>query len=144
MNNALCEKRIALNKIKNQIVETNSPIIHIFTETTRHLDDDVLEHFPEYSTIRDQGVKKRNVKNEFVSHVDDIPNSLQFTLNNRKFLQHDSGLSDKSRSIIFYNEEFIEYIKSVHVWVVDGTFKSAPNEFYQLLTFSGYIFTNIC
>lgn len=141
---AICKKRIAINDIKNKIKTTSSPIVNIFTETTKNFSDDVLQKMPFYRTLRDQAVKQRNKINKFcITEMDDIPKQFQITLNNKKFLHHDSGVKDMSRFTIFFNEEFLEYIRNTHVWVVDGTFRSSPSENFNYLHFLDISLENI-
>jgi hypothetical protein len=42
--------------------------------------------------------------------------------------------------LYFFSSEFKEYIDFIDLWVLDGTFRSVPRDFYQLLTFKGFIF----
>lgn len=57
------------------------------------------------------------------------------TLRNEKFLLFDSGVEDKERILLFstsHNLELLSETKSE--WFVDGTFKSSPYLFAQILT----------
>ena len=49
------------------------------------------------------------------------------------FLQSDIG-DDESGALIFGRRRFIELLKQSEVWLFDGTFKSAPPPFKQILT----------
>ncbi|KAG0440406.1 hypothetical protein DMUE_1774 [Dictyocoela muelleri] len=83
----------------------------------------------------------RNLSDNYIQGPnDDIPNVLKFTLNGKRFLQYDSDLCAKSRFVIFFSYEFLSYIKNLTVVVIDRTFRSSPNQFYQLLTNQGYLF----
>ncbi|KAG0432890.1 hypothetical protein DMUE_5468 [Dictyocoela muelleri] len=65
-------------------------------------------------------------------YSDDIPPELKITINGNKFLQYDSGILDPKRILIFANSERLDYIKNSEIWLGDGTFKMAPEVFYQI------------
>lgn len=64
-----------------------------------------------------------------------LPHPYTVTLRNEQFLLFDSGVDDKERILLFstkYNLKLLSETES-H-WFVDGTFKSTPHLFTQLLT----------
>lgn len=134
------DKIIALNAIKNKIILTRTPIIEVITDVTKELTPNVLSILPKIETIRDDGTRKRNKIDNFVVKVEDIPEALRVTLTKQKFLQYDSGQNDDSRIIIFFSNENLKLIQETEIWVVDGTFKSVPGDFYQMITLQGKVF----
>lgn len=57
-----------------------------------------------------------------------------FTLNNKPFLLYDSGSDDVNRILLFSTEENLKILSDQYHWFIDGTFKSSPQLFTQLLT----------
>lgn len=65
-----------------KVIETTSLIINIFAKTTKDIEDDVLQKFPSYNTLREQAVKARNKINiYFMNEVEDIPKQLLINFN---------------------------------------------------------------
>jgi len=57
------------------------------------------------------------------------------TLSNHPFLLYDSGVDDANRIILFSTEQNLKILASDQChWFIDGTFKSSPQLFTQLLT----------
>lgn len=55
-------------------------------------------------------------------------------------MQYDSCVDSQSRWCLFYSDDFLEYTQNLELIIIDGTFNSAPSQFYQLVTIQGYIF----
>ena len=68
----------------------------------------------------------------------------KLTSKGERFLQFDSGAGDINRMIMFATAKMISILKTSQSWYADGTFKVAPQQFYQLYTIhaekDGYIF----
>ncbi|KAI6646039.1 hypothetical protein LOD99_9569 [Oopsacas minuta] len=73
-----------------------------------------------------------------------IPDRFKFTLNDESFLLFDSGEGDDHRMILFGTSKFLSKLKESINWHCDGTYKVAPEHFFQLYTIhaqrDGYIF----
>lgn len=127
--------------IMKRCKEANEAFTTIYTSETKNLETSILPEVTSFDSLRDYARKLRNERDNYVQGPEnDIPLALQSTLNDKKFLQYDSGVKQKSRFIIFFSDEFLDYIKDLTVVVVDGTFRSSPHQFYQLLTIQGYVF----
>ena len=59
-----------------------------------------------------------------------IPESYKKTNKGDEFLQYDSGTNIEDQ--IFGTASNIEVLNTSNIWMADGTFKTAPNLFYQL------------
>jgi hypothetical protein len=70
----------------------------------------------------------------------DIPEVLQIDIKGNRFLRYDSSMEDNERFIIFFSEFKRSYIPNINTFVVDGTLKSTPKGFGQLLVLHGHIF----
>lgn len=108
-------------------------------ETPRQLIVDILSNeltyqpLP-YKYVRDKIVKHRKANSFTYSFESDIPNEIQKTYMGEDFLLHDSGIADEERIIVFGTNSNLIHLMHNNVWVVDGTFKSAPSNFEQLYT----------
>ncbi|KAG0434100.1 hypothetical protein DMUE_5300 [Dictyocoela muelleri] len=49
-------------------------------------------------------------------------------------------MNSESRYVIFFSSIFLSYIKNLKTLIIDETFKSSPQQFYQLLVIQGYLF----
>jgi hypothetical protein len=79
-----------------------------------------------------------------LSNIQDIPDVLQKTLDGKKFLLFDSGVSNLDRFIIFSSENSLNILKDATIWQSDGTLKARPNDFYQFYTVFAHVFgTNL-
>jgi hypothetical protein len=56
---------------------------------------------------------------------------------NEHFLLHDSGPADQERVILFGSRTDLARLAASEVWVVDGTFWTCPELFYQLWVIHG-------
>ncbi|KAL4105220.1 hypothetical protein QTP88_020483 [Uroleucon formosanum] len=56
------------------------------------------------------------------------------TLNNKPFLFYDSGSDDVNRILLFSTEDNLKILSDQCHWFIDGTIKSSPQLFTQLLT----------
>ncbi|KAI0989484.1 hypothetical protein GJ496_007858 [Pomphorhynchus laevis] len=132
---------IANQNILNRCKESNERFVTVFTSETKNLETKTLSKVTSFENMRDYAKKIRNERDNYTPGPEnDIPLELQTTLNGFRFLQYDSGLTSGSRTVIFYSEEFLSYIKNLKVIIVDGTFKSSPQQFYQLVTIQGYLY----
>jgi len=57
------------------------------------------------------------------------------TLDNEKFILYDSGVDDNNRLLLFSTKNNLKILASQQShWFIDGTFKSAPHLFTQILS----------
>lgn len=135
-------QRILIN-YKIQQRAKNSKIRHndIIIEETKNISNETIAHLAKFSTLRDSITRKRNRSLNFIpNEIADIPKLLSFDHQGNKFLRFDSGVNSKSRIIIFASSYKEKYIAKSKVWLVDGTFKTSPHNFYQLLIMHGVVF----
>ena len=57
----------------------------------------------------------------------------------QKFLQYDSGQDDPDRILVFGTDRAVGCLKNYKHWLSDGTFKAAPDTFYQMYCFHATI-----
>lgn len=132
---------ISSNTMYERAKTTNEHPIEIITKETSKMAPAEIRYLPKPKSVVCRMSKQRNkiigyTKKDF----DDIPDSLKVALNGDKFLQWDTGFYDLNRMIIFYTNESVKYLRESDVWLLDGTFKSCPTDFYQLYTIHSYVF----
>lgn len=135
-------ERIKLNlKIKSRARETNEMPKHIIVQETKNHDTNELNHHIKPEAMKKIITRERNkiVGIEIAGYVD-IPMALQKDHQGNNFLIHDSGYDDINRFVIFSSQFKSFFIMNADVWLVDGTFKSVPGDFYQLITVHIFIF----
>ena len=98
-----------------------------------------LSQLPSVSTISRSVQKWRQKKANFPAVPMSrtgyaIPQEFTVLDSGERFLQYDSGLNDENRMLIFVTAMRMEDLKRFPNWAIDGTFKVAPEIFYQLLT----------
>ncbi|KAF7670554.1 hypothetical protein CDIK_4570, partial [Cucumispora dikerogammari] len=64
----------------------------------------------------------------------DISQEICVTKNDEQFLYFDSGKDNENRVIVFITKQNMDHLEINKIWVCDGTFKTAPKKFEQLLT----------
>jgi hypothetical protein len=63
-----------------------------------------------------------------------IPDALRNTLRNAAFVLWDSGEDDVNRILMFGTEENLDILEQHRHWFMDGTFKVAPEMFFQVFS----------
>lgn len=123
------------------------------TVTTERASDVIVSHLtsiqnnntvgimPHVASLRDYIRRERNKLLEYIPGAhQDIPESLKRDERGNIFLRYDSGYSDPNRIIIFCSEYKKDFIEKIDTFVADGTFRSAPQGFYQVLVFHSFLF----
>lgn len=98
---------------------------------------------PSVKIIRGQSTKLRKKRNYVRKKMDDIPILLPKTNNKEIFMQFDVCIWWWRTMRDFLMYEFYQYKIKVKTFVVDSTFKSVPQDFYQMITFKGLFLTNL-
>ncbi|KAI5154391.1 hypothetical protein ENBRE01_3368 [Enteropsectra breve] len=136
-----CKKLRLMNNCKTRITTTMQDNQEIISSLIMEADNDVIGDLPSLKSINNLLTKKRNNSiGVFDYKYEDIPEMFKKTLKGENFLIFDSGYTSEHRAIIFLSNYSKEKLLCCKTWLVDGTFKSAPSEFYQLVTIHGAIF----
>lgn len=130
-NHKIQIEKIKLNKIiKEKAVQT--------TETSKSI---VIREIMKMSDEQKISSMKKCIKRERMNDFGlkilsfiDIPEILQKDHHGKKFMLYDSGSSDENRVVVFCSEFKKKYIVNSKTWISDGTFRSTPVDFYQMLT----------
>ncbi|KAF7694710.1 hypothetical protein CDIK_2008 [Cucumispora dikerogammari] len=84
-------------------------------------------------------VRNKNTK-DFIPSLPDIPSSLRMNHRNKEFMRydsHDHNDTQGKRFVIFFSDIQHKFLKKNDTWCIDGTFKTVPSHFYQLVTIHG-------
>ncbi|XP_050519261.1 uncharacterized protein LOC126893282 [Diabrotica virgifera virgifera] len=108
------------------------------------ISDDTKVHLPQLTSMQKM-VRKVRRRNQVIPRVPHsfreliIPNELRRTKTSipQDFILSDTGIDDQNRIIIFGCTLDLTRLIQCDTWVVDGTFKSAPNLWYQLWIIHG-------
>lgn len=137
----LVEKRLFNFKIKERAKKTEEKAQTIITKVTNQLEGNAVRGLPQFKSVVDKIAKVRNRNGIFTVGMNaDIPPELHHDLRNNLFFRFDSGVNDTDRIVIFSSEFKKNYIEKSTILLMDGTFKTTPAGFYQILTIHGYFF----
>lgn len=134
------EKKIALSKMKEKATTSCENITDVITSVTASLENEIVVSLPKYRSMFDNSTRQRNIKSNFNTTFDDIPEHFKRDLQRKKFLQYDSGPNDVDRFIVLFSENNSNILSSISTVLIDGTFWCVPREFSQLITIHCLLF----
>ena len=128
-------------ELKEQAIKTNESSRTVVTKSTANKDRAEIEKLPSRKAMMNTVTRKRNKEIPgFKPKQKDIPEELFKNQRGEVFLRYDSGCDAKERYVIFMSDLQKEEIKNCKVFLIDGTFRSVPSCFYQLITIHGDFF----
>ena len=68
-----------------------------------------------------------------------IPANQLHTAKGDNFLLYDSGVSDQDRILMFGTADNLDILNNCKLWLLDGSFKTAPKLFYRVYTIHGLL-----
>ncbi|KAG0440788.1 hypothetical protein DMUE_1492 [Dictyocoela muelleri] len=113
LNSYLKPKEIIMNAINSLDIKEKSKITKISS-----------------LTIKINRMKKKNLISP--SDNNNISEYLFNDIEGNKFIHHVSCKNEKDGCIIMMNENSKIHLQRAKIWLIDGTFKSCPPEFYQI------------
>ncbi|KAE9522326.1 hypothetical protein AGLY_017272 [Aphis glycines] len=135
---------ISTKTIINELKETASSQVtstphQIVTNTISTISSQAISGaLPSVATMKKTVQRLRRCKNAPVNPSTlseiNIIDPYTFTLNKKPFLLYDSGSDDVNRILLFSTEENLKILSDQCHWFIDGTFKSSPQLFTQILT----------
>jgi hypothetical protein len=130
--------------MKHEAETSHDTTRNIIRDAVRQQDDGVLAALPSRATLsrRIQRARRRINPSPPIPtarHGFDIPTAYTTTSNGRRFLMFDSGTDDHDRMLIFSTDENLDAMVSNGNWFMDGTFKCAPEIYYQVFTVHVFI-----
>jgi hypothetical protein len=129
-----------IETIKIKTLETREKSSDIIVEELILQTEDVLLQLPKISLLVDRITRRINsVLGFFPIQTCDIPAQLHKDYQGNQFFRYDSGVEDPFRIVLVASEFKEKYIENSSIWLIDGTFNTAPLGVYQLLTIQGYI-----
>ncbi|CAG8591948.1 11212_t:CDS:2, partial [Cetraspora pellucida] len=124
----------AVTELKKRASETREKPIQLIQNYS--ISDDIQPFMPSLNALRQ--IVSHSKKIEKIPQTQNvleinIPPLLCVTLNSDPFLIQDL-IVDQSRILIFSTNENIKRLSEAPYWIMDGTFKTVPDVFYQLYT----------
>ncbi|KAG0425952.1 hypothetical protein DMUE_6004, partial [Dictyocoela muelleri] len=125
-------------KIKESALTNKTRGEKLIVEKTKDCNDEILTALPTFKTMQNMISIIRNKQiPDFSPSIPDFPERLKLNCRGEIFLRYDSGVHDLHRHVIFFSEFQEKIIRKSTVWQFDGTFKSVPRNFSQLVTIYG-------
>ncbi|KAG0438154.1 hypothetical protein DMUE_3262 [Dictyocoela muelleri] len=118
------------------IINPNIPFDEALIKLSLKLSDNELKNIGNINSVRDYYTRLRRMnQNPIIKHRDDILDMYKYTYDGDLFLQDDTGKENEGRIIIFYRKTTLELISRSDVILCDATFKSAPRDFHNFLSY---------
>jgi hypothetical protein len=132
-----------LGKLREKAKKTQNSAVEIITRETCSLNDESLSEIPKYSYLIDVIKKERNKRDTFIPHMKQkIPLVLQKTLQDKPFYRI-CDIASKEKVLVFYSDISMSFAAKTTTFLIDGTFKSVPSDFCQLITVHALIFGKV-
>lgn len=137
------KRLVIMKEIKNRAMSCKDSPKAIITEITPELEPHEIQILPKLRSITDKVTRIRTRANLFITQYGDIPKKLQIDLRGNLFLRHDEGVLSEDRFLIFCSDYCSKLLENSSTIMIDGTFYSAPKDFYQLIIVYGQVFNRI-
>ena len=136
---AQCGSKKSQSSLRNRAARSNDAARRIIQETQTETPAESIAVMPKYKSLQRTVQRQRRRDGEPIAAPRnvaeiDIPNNLRRSIRGENFLLHDSGSDDEHRFFIFGTAENLHLLKEHKNWFADGTFKMAPQLFYQVYT----------
>jgi hypothetical protein len=143
--NKLCQSYLDKTNSLNSIKVLYNDLLIKLQATYYH--DEVSLYWRKWSTFKDsllkrkkrfeeQGINEDEETNHLVSNDPDEIDPNILDLNNESILKYDNKQKD-NRIMIFTIVHCLHFLSSCFQWHIDGTFKSCPKGFYQVISVHG-------
>ena len=127
-------------QIKEKTLKTNERTSDIVVRAMSDVKPELIPSMPIERSLKNYVNRIKNSKfGNIKPAIPDFPESLRINFRGDGFLQHDSGIGKNNRFVIFQTSFQKEVAEKVDVALIDGTFKSVPHGFYQLITVQGQV-----
>ncbi len=139
-NSAKVEARIAVSVLKNRIKTSESLSSRDAISTTvQTLGEEAKFQLQSIPTLSRSVRKWKHSNMRIPAHPTSrcgfqIPDSFKNLCDGSLFLAYDSGVEDPQRIIIFASQTGLSDLEISEHWACDGTFKSCPTLWFQLIT----------
>jgi len=134
------EARVALSNLKGKVLNgAESSSRALISETVENLSEFGKGALPQLSLV---SRSIRNWRNKSLGAPSipigregfEIPQNFKCLEDGSLFLQTDTGSNDTKRLLIFASDKGLDDVQTSSYLAMDGTFKSSPSAWYQLLT----------
>ena len=135
------QRVIQESKLKEKALTSNERPTDIFVDLTKNLHEEAIISMPSRKSFKDRITKLRSkALIDYQSAAEDIPECFRKNLRNEKFFEYDSGVNDSKRFVIYQSDFQLNFLKKSSIWIIDGTFKTVPKEFTQMISIHSIIF----
>ena len=133
------------HKVKLKVESQNSglPTRSIINQNCRAMNEEELAALPSETAMKRQ---VQRVRKDLQSDPKNPTDRSDFEIDekyrkycNEQFLRVDTGAEDPDRILIFITDEGIKDLKTYKNWSMDGTFKSSPHIYKQIITIHVHI-----
>lgn len=134
--------------IKRRALDTEETAQQILSTVAVNVSDSAAAQLPPIRHMR-RGVRrlKKDAGNPLPVPPNlqamEIPQEYKVTHRDEPFLLYDSGTDSPNRILIFSTETNLRALTTTGHWFSDGTFKTAPELFYQIYTIHALVDKNI-
>ncbi|XP_064100295.1 uncharacterized protein LOC135211117 [Macrobrachium nipponense] len=144
---------LSMMRLRERAATLNDAPRRIIQETQINLHPEVVAVLPKFHSLKRTAQRQRKCKGLPIpapSNIGeiDIPRELAYTYAGENFLAYDSGSEDPDRYFIFATPDNLRLMKENKQWMGDGTFKIAPQLFYQLyvihILYKGSVLPMVC
>ena len=139
-NSAAVNAKKTVSSMKDQIyINGTISTREVMSSTLQFCDENSKSELPATETISRNIRNWRNKKLAIPALPKDrtgfsIPDSFKYLKDGSLFLVFDSGIEDSKRILVFATENGLNDIEKSTLWACDGTFKTCPTLWYQLIT----------
>ncbi|RMZ95560.1 hypothetical protein BpHYR1_038462 [Brachionus plicatilis] len=148
---AICLQKYEELRTKQELIQTLAlpKIQSVNSKSTISIRSEIVaDFFPreEIARVICSKNKNKNVPTEPSLELSDDQKTILVNGQKETFLRFDNQNKDKNRVLIFISNTGIEILKKAEEYHLDGTFKNAPKQFYQILTVHAVIdkITYVC
>lgn len=129
------ERLKIIRRIKSRATATEERSNIIISRELQNINaNEVLTELPALKSLNRIIGRERTRENNLSEwSYEDIPECLKFDSHGNPFLVFDSGFNDINRIVVFSNFKKQSFISKASIIMIDGTFRSCPYSFYQVL-----------
>ncbi|KAG0420793.1 hypothetical protein EQH57_0001 [Dictyocoela roeselum] len=137
--------KIKLNEnLKKSALRTNDDFEECLNRSILGMNESEKMFIGKYDSLRDYFTRLRNSKlNNDAGHELNILDSYKYTFDGQLFLQSYNKIENKNGYLLFGTNKSLDLLKKSKLWLLDGTFYTAPKGFSQIYIIYSEVFNKI-
>ncbi len=134
----LIESMRIKKRMKDGAIGSRDNTVNVVRRQTSNLSTELIVNLPKEDSLKRsvQRIRAAEIP-DYVPSIPEIPETLWYNTRDELFLRKDSGIEEVNRHVIFASDFQMCILEKAKIWVMDGTFKSVPLHFSQLVTIMG-------